>query len=68
MEEPIDLDPASADVVSRAPELPRRQNLAHQYAAALAEWQGSGEAEVWDVVVGDGLDDKTSRLNEQVNQ
>ena len=34
----------------------RRASLGDQYADAWAEWEASGEAEVWEAVVGDGLE------------
>ena len=33
----------------------RAAELAHDYAAAFEEWIGSGESDLWDTVVGDGL-------------
>jgi Arc/MetJ-type ribon-helix-helix transcriptional regulator len=33
----------------------RRRDLAADYEAAHDEWVASGEASVWDVVTGDGL-------------
>jgi hypothetical protein len=35
----------------------RDEDLEAAYIEAWAEWFKSGEADVWDVVVGDGLDD-----------
>jgi hypothetical protein len=34
----------------------RRASLGDQYAEAWVEWEASGEAEVWEAVVGDGLE------------
>ena len=47
---------SKSEVVAQAIMLLRDQALETQYAQALTEWQGSGEAEVWDAVVGDGLE------------
>jgi hypothetical protein len=33
----------------------RKRGLADEYAAAFEEWHSSGEAEVWDSVVSDGI-------------
>jgi metal-responsive CopG/Arc/MetJ family transcriptional regulator len=43
--------------VLRAVRLLREEDLVDQYAAAYQEWEESGEAEVWDAVAGDGLED-----------
>ena len=45
-------------VVQRALTLLRTSDLGKDYAAAWAEWEGSGDAELWDSVVGDGLADE----------
>lgn len=37
----------------------RDKALEREYALAMDEWDASGEAEVWDVVVGDGLSNET---------
>ena len=42
-------------VLRKALKLLRQQELAEQYRAAYTEWHESGEDEVWDVVVGDGI-------------
>ncbi len=42
-------------VVEQALELLQNQELQRQYAEAYQEWEESGEAEVWEVTVGDGL-------------
>lgn len=34
----------------------RRIDLAAEYEQAFTEWEDSGEAAVWDVTVGDGLE------------
>lgn len=39
----------------RAVRLLRSSQLADEYTAAWDEWVESGEAEVWDVTLGDGL-------------
>ena len=41
--------------VHAAIELARSLSLVDDYTAAYDEWVGSGEAEVWEAVVGDGL-------------
>lgn len=43
--------------VLRAVRMLRDEDLSDQYAAAYQEWEESGEAEVWDAVVGDGIED-----------
>lgn len=48
---------SKSEVVAQAIMLLRDQALETQYAQALTEWQGSGEAEIWDAVVGDGFED-----------
>ena len=45
-------------VVQRALTLLRTSDLGKDYAAAWAEWESSGDAELWDPVVGDGLADE----------
>ncbi|TSA79288.1 antitoxin [Deinococcus detaillensis] len=47
---------SKSEVVARAIMLLRDQSLEAQYAQALTEWDESGEAEVWDVAVSDGLE------------
>jgi Arc/MetJ-type ribon-helix-helix transcriptional regulator len=42
-------------VVHRAVRLLRASDLGGDYADAWEEWSESGDAEAWDVVVGDGL-------------
>lgn len=44
--------------VQQAVDLLRSQNLAEAYADAWDEWSASGEAALWESVVGDGLDDR----------
>jgi len=46
---------SKSEVVSRALILLREQELEGQYAAALEEWQASGEADLWEAVTPDGL-------------
>jgi Arc/MetJ-type ribon-helix-helix transcriptional regulator len=41
--------------MQRAVRLLRSSQLADEYAAAWDEWVESGEAEAWDVTLGDGL-------------
>ncbi|MEO6469472.1 MAG: ribbon-helix-helix domain-containing protein [Acidimicrobiia bacterium] len=45
-------------VVQRALSLLRSADLGQDYAAAWAEWENSGDAELWDATVGDGLSDE----------
>ncbi|WP_161883508.1 antitoxin [Deinococcus alpinitundrae] len=47
---------SKSEVVAQAIMLLRDQALEAQYAQALTEWEERNEAEVWDVVVGDGLE------------
>ena len=46
-------------VIQRAVRLLRASELGPAYAEAWAEWETGGNADVWDSVVGDGLE--TSR-------
>ena len=46
-----------SEVVERALELLQKSELKQQYAEAYREWAESGEAELWDVTVGDGLEE-----------
>jgi Arc/MetJ-type ribon-helix-helix transcriptional regulator len=48
-----------SEVVERALELLQKSELKQQYAQAYREWAESGEAELWDITVGDGLDEQT---------
>jgi Arc/MetJ-type ribon-helix-helix transcriptional regulator len=34
----------------------RERELSRQYALAMAEWNASGDADVWDQTAGDGLE------------
>ncbi len=43
-------------VIQRAVRMLRAAELGPAYAEAWAEWQSSGDAEVWDIAVGDGTD------------
>lgn len=43
-------------VIQRAVRLLRATELGPAYAQAWEEWEGAGEAEVWDSVVGDGIE------------
>ena len=43
-------------VVRRALRLLRASGLGPNYAKAWEEWESSGEAEAWDLVVADGLE------------
>jgi Arc/MetJ-type ribon-helix-helix transcriptional regulator len=49
------LESRSAAVL-KAVRMLRTAELGEAYAAAWEEWAQSGEAEVWDITVGDGLD------------
>jgi Arc/MetJ-type ribon-helix-helix transcriptional regulator len=42
-------------VVQRAVRLLRAAELGPAYAEAWAEWEDSGDAEIWDSAVGDGM-------------
>ena len=42
-------------VVQRALTLLRTADLGDDYAAAWAEWESSGEAEIWETVIADGI-------------
>lgn len=46
---------SKSEVIAQALTLLRERELETQYAEALVEWQASGEAELWEAVVGDGL-------------
>lgn len=52
---------SKSEVIARAVRLLREKELETQYAAAIEEWEASGEAELWDAVVGDGLGSDASR-------
>lgn len=45
-------------VVQRALTLLRTSDLGKDYAAAWAEWEASGDADLWDPVVADGISDE----------
>lgn len=47
---------SKSEAVARALGLLRERELEAQYAAALQEWQDSGDAELWDTAASDGLD------------
>ena len=44
-------------VVQRALTLLRTADLGDDYAAAWAEWESSGEAEIWEKAIADGIAD-----------
>lgn len=46
---------SKSEVIAQALTLLRERELETQYAEALAEWQASGEAELWESVIADGL-------------
>lgn len=48
--------PTKSEVVERALELLQKNELRQQYAEAYKEWAESGEAELWNLTAGDGLD------------
>ena len=48
--------PGRSAVLQRALRLLKEAELEKQYEAAMDEWYESGENEVWDAVVGDGLE------------
>jgi Arc/MetJ-type ribon-helix-helix transcriptional regulator len=54
--------PTKSEVVERALELLQKNELRQQYAEAYKEWAESGEAELWDVTAGDGLDEPVAKL------
>ncbi len=43
-------------VIQRAVRLLRATELGPAYAEAWEEWEASGDAEVWDTAVGDGIE------------
>lgn len=47
--------PSRSATVRRAVRLLRASQLEDDYTEAFQEWIDSGEAEVWETVVGDGL-------------
>ena len=47
--------PSRSATVRMAVRLLRASHLENDYAEAFQEWTDSGEAEVWETVVGDGL-------------
>ena len=52
---------SESEVVAQVLRLLRERKLESQYAAALHEWQASGEADVWDGAVEDGLEADATR-------
>jgi Arc/MetJ-type ribon-helix-helix transcriptional regulator len=50
--------PGRSSAVQEAVRALRMKDLEAQYEEADREWYESGEAEVWDVVVGDGITDE----------
>jgi Arc/MetJ-type ribon-helix-helix transcriptional regulator len=53
----LGIDSRSA-VIQRAVRLLRSTGLGPAYAAAFEEWEASGEAEIWDSAVADGIESK----------
>lgn len=49
--------PSRSAAVQRAVRLLRYPDLERSYEEAWDEWTSSGDSAVWDVTVGDGLDD-----------
>ena len=47
--------PSRSATLRKAVRLLRASQLEHDYTEAFQEWIDSGEAEVWETVVGDGL-------------
>jgi antitoxin ParD1/3/4 len=52
---------SKSEVIAEAVRLLREKELEAQYAAAFEEWEASGDAELWDAVVGDGLGSDAAR-------
>ncbi len=48
--------PSRSAVLHRAVQLLRASALGPDYAQAWEEWEAEGESEVWESVVGDGLE------------
>lgn len=44
-----------SEVLERAIEALREHSLSEEYAQAMAEWEGSEDAELWEQTVGDGI-------------
>ena len=53
--------PSRSAVLHRAVQLLRAAALGSDYAQAWGEWEAEGQSEVWESVVGDGLDDPGNR-------
>lgn len=53
--------PSRSAGVQRAIGALRQMALSLEYEEAIADWYASGEAEVWDVTVGDGLETDAPR-------
>ena len=51
-------DDSRSAVVQRAIAMLRAAELVDAYDAAFREWQASGEQEVWDAAVADGIPDR----------
>lgn len=47
--------PSRSAVVQRAVRMLRSEGLEDDYAAAIDEWETSGDAEAWESTAGDGL-------------
>lgn len=45
-----------SEVLEQAIKALRERDLDREYALAMAEWDASGDAELWDQVAGDGLE------------
>ncbi|WP_337867862.1 hypothetical protein [Meiothermus sp.] len=60
--------PTKSEVVERALSLLQKNELRRQYTEAYQEWLESGEAEVWEVTVGDGLDEPAPKSRKRRRQ
>lgn len=48
--------PSRSAVIQKAIDLLRHRSLDQDYAEAWEQWQASGDADAWEVVVSDGVD------------
>jgi Arc/MetJ-type ribon-helix-helix transcriptional regulator len=60
--------PTKSEVVQLALSLLQKNELRQQYAEAYQEWLESGEAEVWEVTAGDGLEEPTPKSRKRRRQ
>ena len=56
------------NILSRILKALRSRRLQAQYAAAYEEWEASGEAALWEVTVGDGIEDEDWSELSEVNE